>query len=478
MKYLQRLAKSFVLALSALPIVSILIGVGYFLQNPFFNKEELNLIIQLSKILILAGNIIIKNIPLLFVVGVSNGMAKDKEGTSVISGLISWFIFQTILSQNIINAYNENIDIYFNSNNLLLGIASGIIAAICYNKFKNIKFNELFSFFSGKRFVFIATSLITILISIILIFILPYINAIFMIFANFIKYLGALGSGIYGFLNRLLIPTGLHHILNIVFWFDILGINDLSNFWTLEAANSQVGMYMTGFYPITMFGLPAVALAIYNNSDTLNKKRVSKLLLTATICSFFTGITETIEFSFIFISPWLYFAHCILTAVSMIICYILPVRAGFTFSSGFIDLLFSSNVPSAKNIYYIFFIGIIFAFLYYFIFNLLIKKFNIKLLDVNSLENKDKNIDKKSADFKHMAEIILNGLGGAENIKLIDNCITRLRIEIKDISKVNEMKIKECEIIGIFYPTPNNIHIVIGNNAQFVGEQLKKICNK
>ena len=162
----------------------------------------------------------------------------------------------------------------------------------------------------------------------------------------------------------------------------------------------------------------------------------------------------------------------------MIICYILPVRAGFTFSSGFIDLIFSSNVPSAENIYYIFIIGIAFAFIYYFIFNLLIKKFNIKILDVNSLEDKDKNKDKNNIDFKRMAEVILNGLGGAENIKLIDSCITRLRIEIKDISKVNEMKIKECEIVGIFYPTPNNIHIVIGNNAQFVSEYLKKLCNK
>lgn len=476
MKYLQKLGKSFVLPISSLPIASILIGLGYFLQNIFINQQELNFILALAKILIISGNVIIENIPILFVIGVSMGMSKHRDGISIISGLISWFIFQTVLQPEIIQyVLNEtNQEFYFNSNNTLLAIISGIISANCYNKFRNIEFKESFAFFGGKRFVVIITTIITISLSIVLLFIWPFIDIIIIKFVEFIRYLGSFGAGIYGFLNRILIPTGLHHSLNIVFWFDTFGINDLGNFWLGNNINGQTGIFMTGFYPITMFALPVAALAMYNTAKEENKKHISKILLSAAICSFFTGVTETIEFAFIFISPWLYLIHSILTGISMFVCALFSVRAGFNFSSGFIDLIFSSTTPLANNIIYIIPIGLIFAILYYFIFKTLILKFNLKTLGRDSLVNEDEKED----DFKIMAEIIMEGLGGEDNIKTIDNCITRLRIEVKDTKYIDEEKIKECKISGIFYPSKTNIHIVVGQNAQFIANELKKLNKK
>lgn len=478
MSYLQKFAKSLILPISCLPIASILIGIGYFLKKPL-ERNEIEFLRIIAELLIVSGNAIIKSIPLLFALGVSVGMTKNNEGISALSGLISWIIFQAVLSPynlgEIFDDYSVNLS-FFHINNSFIGILSGLIASFSYNKFKNIEFSDFLSFFNGKRFVAIVTSFITLFFSAILLFSWPYIYMGLMKFANFITSLGAFGAGIYGFLNRFLIPTGLHHTLNSIFWFDVAGINDLGNFWTANGNVGEVGQYMTGFFPITMFALPAVALAMYKTSIKENKKDISKVLLTASICSFFTGVTETIEFAFIFLSPVLFIVHCVLTGLSMFISALLPFRAGLNFSGGFIDLILSSGTPMALNVWYVFPIGLGFAFLYYHIFRFLIIKLKLKTIGRDTInENYE---PKENSNFEYMAKTILEGLGGYKNIKSLDNCITRLRIEVFNPSKVDAEKIKSCKIAGIFYPSKRDIHIVIGNNAQFVAEKIKEMYTK
>ena len=470
MKYLQSLGKSFSFPISCLPISAMLIALGYFLEN-IYKFINIDIIIILANILFFTGETIITNLPLLFVIGISFGLAKEKDISAVLSGIICWFIFQKMLSYEymLVILGNENLDFFYNQNNILIAIISGIIASKCYNNFKDIKFNEIFAFFGGKRFVFIMSVLYSIICCIFLIFTLPFINTILLKIADIIRSTGAFGAGIYGFLNRILIPTGLHYTLNSIFLFDTIGINDMGNFWLGNDINGQTGIYMTGFYPITIFALPAVALAIYKTAKKENKSFIVKTLLIAGISSCLTGVTETIEFEIMFISPYLYFLHCLLTAFSMFLCAILPVRAGFSLSGGVLDLLFSSITPLAKNVLYIIPIGLLFFVIYYFLFKFIILKFNLKTMGRKEIEQ-----DKKEEKFSEMAKIIINGLGGFENIKTMDNCVTRLRIEIKDKNKIDENKIKECKISGIFYPTEKNIQIVIGNNVQFIANEIKK----
>lgn len=470
MKYLQKFGKSLAFPISCLPISTMLIGLGYFFQKINFNFFQI-----LSYILIFSGETIIKNLPLLFVIGVSFGLSKEKDISSVLSGIICWTIFQKMLTMEVMAFIlnKKNFEFYYDANNIFIAIISGIISSNCYNKFKNLKFNEVFSFFSGKRFVFIMSVLISISFSLILIILLPFISNLFQIVSNFIIKSGAFGAGLYGFFNRFLIPTGLHHTLNTVFLFDTIGLNDMGNFWLNNDLNGETGIYMTGFYPITIFALPASALAIYKTAKKENKKFIAKTLLISVISCALTGVTETIEFAFLTISPWLYFLHCVLTGLSMMICAIFPIRAGFSLSGGLIDLLFSVPTPLAKNIIYILPIGLIFSIIYYFLFKIIILKFNLKTIGRNDLIK-----DNKENDFILFAKNIIEGLGGEKNIKNIDNCVTRLRIEIENKDLINETKIKKCNVSGIFYPTEKNIHIVIGNNVQFIANEMKKILNK
>ncbi len=341
---------------------------------------------------------------------------------------------------------NKNLEILYNQNNILIAIISGTISSKCYNKFKDIKFNEIFAFFGGKRFVFIVSVLSSIICCIFLIFSLPFINLAFLKIAEAIRSTGAFGAGLYGFLNRLLIPTGLHYTLNSIFLFDTIGINDVGNFWLSNDINGQTGIYMTGFYPITIFALPAAALAIYKTAKKENKNFISKTLLIAGVSSCLTGVTETIEFEIMFISPYLYFLHCVLTGLSMFLCAILPIRAGFSLSGGALDLLFSLSMPLAKNIIYIIPIGFVFFIIYYLLFKFSILKFNLKTIGKKDIE------ENKKDDFLEMAKIIIDGLGGFANIKTIDNCVTRLRIAIycKWNKKFKNKKIKAKDFFSFY----------------------------
>ncbi|MEG0018346.1 MAG: PTS transporter subunit EIIC, partial [Hydrogenoanaerobacterium sp.] len=289
---------------------------------------------------------------------------------------------------------------------------------------------------------------------------------------------GAIGAGIYAFFNRLLIPVGLHHALNSVFWFDVAGVSDLTNFWAGTGVLGTTGMYMTGFFPVMMFGLPGAALAMYQTAKTKNKKIAAGLLGAAALCSFFTGVTEPLEFSFMFLAPVLYLIHALLTGVSAFVCALLPVRAGFNFSAGFVDWFLSFKAPMAQNPWIIIPIGLVFFALYYIIFRVVIVKMNLKTPgreDDDEVDEKEKKIVLSNSNYAAVAATILEGLGGKGNIASVDNCITRLRVEVKDYTLVDEKKIKAAGVAGVMRPGKTSVQVIVGTQVQFVADEMKKL---
>lgn len=314
----------------------------------------------------------------------------------------------------------------------------------------------------------------------ILLFIWPIIYGSLVAFGEAIISTGSIGAGIYAFFNRLLIPFGLHHALNSVFWFDVAGIDDIGKFWGNKPGGilGQTGMYMTGFFPVMMFGLPAAALAMYHTAKDNKKKFVAGLLMAASLSAFFTGVTEPLEFAFMFLAPGLYLVHAILTGISVAVCAALPVRAGFNFSAGFVDWFLSFKAPFAENPIWLIGIGLIVGLIYYVVFRFAITKFNLKTPGREDDEDvsEEMNVKLFNNNFTEVASIILEGLGGKENVVSIDNCVTRLRLEIKDYTQISEKIIKSTGIAGIIRPSKTSIQIIVGTQVQFVADELKKLC--
>ena len=298
MKFLQRLGKSLMLPVACLPVAGILVGIGYWIDPSGWGAGS-NVI---SNILYSAGSSIIDNMSVLFAVGVAVGMSKDQEGTSGLAGLVAWFIFQTILGKvapTIVGSVSWlDVTAFTKVNNQFIGILSGVIGALCYNRFAKTELPEFLGFFSGRRSVAIVTAGVALVICIPMIFLWPFIYGALVSFGEAMISLGPIGAGIYAFFNRLLIPVGLHHALNSVFWFDVANINDIARFWgspenVLWNGDFQVtGIYQTGFFPVMMFGLPAGALAMYFTAKSNKKKATAGILLAAALSSFFTGVTE------------------------------------------------------------------------------------------------------------------------------------------------------------------------------------------
>ena len=317
----------------------------------------------------------------------------------------------------------------------------------------------------------------SIVASIVLYFVWPIIYGALVAFGTSILGLGPVGAGIYAMLNRALIPLGLHHALNAVFWFDTAGINDLGLFWSGAdgAVKGVTGQYMTGFFPVMMFGLPAGALAMYHTAKDSKKKVAASLLMAGAVASIFTGITEPLEFSFMFMAPGLYLVHAILTGISVAICAALPFRVGFNFSAGFVDWLLSFKAPMAVNPWLLLPIGAAFAVVYYVLFRFVITKFDLKTPGREDDEEDEENIEIGNSDFELMATIILGGLGGKDNIKEIDYCATRVRVEVEDYTQVDEKKIKSSGVPGIVRPSKNTVQVVVGPKVQFVFDEIKKL---
>lgn len=479
MKYLQRLGKSLMLPVACLPVAAILMGIGYWIDPSGWGANNVA-----AAFLIKAGGALIDNMAILFAIGVGVGMSDDSDGTAGLAGLVSWLMITTLLSTDVV-AMLKGVDAsevpaaFGKIQTQFIGILAGLIGSACYNKFKNTKLPAALSFFSGKRCVAIVTAGASLIATLILFFVWPVVYGALVAFGETIISTGSIGAGIYAFFNRLLIPFGLHHALNSVFWFDVAGIDDIGKFWGTKPGGilGQTGMYMTGFFPVMMFGLPAAALAMYYTAKDNKKKIVAGLLLASGVSAFFTGVTEPLEFAFMFLAPGLYVVHAVLTGISVAVCAALPVRAGFNFSAGFVDWFLSFKAPFAENPIWLLGIGIIVAVIYYIVFRFAITKFNLKTPGREDDElNGEMNAHLSNDNFTEVASIILKGLGGKENIANIDNCVTRLRLEIKDHTLVNEKTIKSAGVAGIIRPSKTSIQIIIGTQVQFVADELKKLC--
>ena len=447
MKFLQKLGKALMLPVACLPICGILMGIGYALCPATMQGGEVTGIIQqIGYYLVKAGGALIDNMAILFAIGVGVGMSDENDGTGGLAALVSWLMITNLLSTanvSVIRTLSEDATLAFDKiQNPFIGIIAGIIGALCYNRFKSTKLPDWLSFFSGKRCVAIVAGVVSIIVSVVLLF------------------------------NRLLIPFGLHHALNNVFWFDTIGLGDLSNFWagmqtgdigtTGQEITWSLGMYMSGFFPCMMFGIPGAALAMVHTAKSNKKKVAIGLLSSAAIAAFVCGVTEPFEFGFMFLAPVLYLIYALLYAIFTVITVVVGFRAGFSFSAGLTDLVFSASLPAAQNTWMIIPLGI------------------AALKTPGREDDDDTDAEMKAVlandNFTDVARIILEGVGGKENVTSIDNCITRLRLEIKDYTKVDEKKIKSAGVAGVIRPGKNSVQVIVGTKVQFVADEFKKLC--
>ena len=487
MKFLQKLGKSLMLPVAVLPICGLLMGIGYFLCPSTMQGGTVEGLAQIiGFLLVKAGGALIDNMQILFVIGVAVGMADEPDGTPALAGLASWLMIQQLLSTGVVSTIMPNVVdgtteflAFSKISNPFIGILCGLIGAFSYNRFKNMQLPDFLAFFSGKRFVAMAAAVISIVASVVLLFVWPLVFGGLVALGKGIEGMGAFGAGLYAFFNRLLIPIGMHHALNNVFWFDTIGLGDLTNFWagkTSADVSWSLGMYMSGFFPCMMFGVPAAAAAMIATAK--NKKAAAGLLISTAICAFVCGVTEPFEFSFMFVAFPLYVVYAALYGIFTVITYYTGFRAGFSFSAGATDLLFSSQLPAANNIWMIIPLGIGAAIVFFVVFYALIKAFDFK---TPGREDEDENTDAEKKivlannNFTQVAAGVLAAVGGKENVKNVEYCATRLRFEIKDYTAVDEKAVKAAGAAGVVRPSKNACQVIIGTKVQFVYDELKKM---
>lgn len=480
--YMQKIGRALMVPVAVLPAAAILMGIGYWIDPNGWGGESAT-----AALLIKAGSAVIDNMSVLFAVGVAYGLSKDKDGAAALSGLVGFLVVTTLLSPDSV-AQIQSIPLLdvapaFNKiDNQFVGILVGVIAAELYNKFSQLQLHNALAFFSGRRLVPIIVSLVMMLLSFALLLVWPIIFTGLQSFGQYLSGLGDLGAGIYAFCNRLLIPVGLHHALNSVFWFDVAGINDIPNFLSGQsgidsgsAVIGQTGMYQAGFFPIMMFGLPGAALAIYVCAKTENREKIASIMLAASLSSFFTGVTEPIEFSFMFVAPILYVVHACLTGLSVYIAATMEWMAGFGFSAGLVDMVLSSKNPLAKQWYMLIAQGVAFFFIYFLLFMLL-----IKTLRLNTPGREDGNIvelqkSTKDSDNTELVQHYVSALGGMHNLHSVDACITRLRLTLKDRGLMKEAQLKALGAMGIVKLGDKNVQVIIGPQAESIAMRIKAL---
>jgi PTS system N-acetylglucosamine-specific IIC component len=485
--YLQKIGRALMVPVAVLPAAAILMGVGYWIDPNGWGGDS-----ALAAFLIKAGAAIIDNMSVLFAVGVAYGMSKDKDGSAALAGLVGFLVVTTLLSPGAVAQIKsiaiEDVPAAFGKiNNQFIGILTGVIAAELYNRFSSVELHKALAFFSGRRLVPIVTSVVMIVVSFILMAVWPVIYGGLVGFGESIVSLGSTGAGIYAFFNRLLIPIGLHHALNSVFWFNVAGINDIPNFLggqgTIDAAlaagksldqvKGVVGMYQAGFFPIMMFGLPGAALAIYHSAKKENKDKVASIMIAAAFASFFTGVTEPLEFSFMFVAPVLYVIHALLTGISVFIAASMQWMAGFGFSAGLVDMVLSSRNPLATQWYMLLVQGLVFFGLYYLVFRAVIVKFNLKT--PGREDDEAVPAQAQTTDRTELARQYLEVLGGQDNLVTIDACITRLRLTLKDRSIVDERKLKALGAAGVVKLGEQNLQVILGPLAEIIAGEMKAL---
>ena len=487
MKFLQKLGKSLMLPVAVLPICGLLMGIGYALCPSTMQGGTVEGLAQIiGFLLVKAGGALIDNMQILFVIGVAVGMADEPDGTPALAGLASWLMIQQLLSTGVVSTIMPNVVdgtteflAFSKISNPFIGILCGLIGAFAYNRFKNTQLPDFLAFFSGKRFVAMAAAVISIVASVILLFVWPLVFGALVALGNGIASMGAIGAGLYAFFNRLLIPIGMHHALNNVFWFDTIGLGDLTNFWagkTSADVSWSLGMYMSGFFPCMMFGVPAAAAAMIATAK--NKKAAAGLLISTAICAFVCGVTEPFEFSFMFVAFPLYVVYAVLYGIFTVITYYTGFRAGFSFSAGATDLVFSASLPAAEKTWMIIPLGIGAAVVFFVVFYALIKAFNFK---TPGREDEDENTDAEKKvvlannNFTEVAAGVLAAVGGKDNVKNVEYCATRLRFEIKDYTAVDEKAVKAAGAAGVIRPSKNACQVIIGTKVQFVYDERKKM---
>lgn len=489
LSYLQRIGRALMVPVAVLPAAAILMGIGYWIDPNGLGANS-----TIAALLFKSGAAIIDNMSTLFAIGVAYGLSKDKDGSAALTGFVGFLVVTTLCSPTafsmIMGVASEQVPAAFNKiNNQFIGILVGVLAAELYNRYSGVELPKALSFFSGRRLVPILTSFLMILVSFVLMYVWPFIYNVLVVFGENIKDLGSLGAGIYAFFNRLLIPVGLHHALNSVFWFDVAGINDIPNFLagakSLAAGMAEKGItgrYQAGFFPIMMFGLPGAALAIYHCARPENKAKVAGIMMAGAFAAFFTGITEPLEFSFMFVAPILYVIHALLTGFSVYIAAAMHWISGFGFSAGLVDMLLQSHNPLAVHWYMLIFQGLIFFGLYYVIFRFVINKFNLMTPgremtnEQQEVDAYDKDITISDKNITHEAYQYLAAVGGTDNLTVIDACITRLRLGVKTVDIVNDDLVKKLGASGIIRLNKHNVQIIVGTRAEMIAEAMKKIA--
>ncbi|MCO8050350.1 PTS transporter subunit EIIC [Proteus sp. G2658] len=496
LSYLQKIGRALMVPVATLPAAAILMGIGYWIDPVGWGSDN-----ALAALLIKSGAAIIDNMSVLFAIGVAYGMSKDKDGAAALTGFVGFLVVTTLCSPAAVSMIKglplEEVPVAFGKiNNQFVGILVGVLSAELYNRFSSVELPRALSFFSGRRLVPILTSFLMIIVAFILMYIWPVIYGGLVSFGESIKDMGALGAGIYAFFNRLLIPVGLHHALNSVFWFDVAGINDIPNFLAGQQAIDSglatvgvTGRYQAGFFPVMMFGLPGAALAIYHCARKENKAKVAGIMLAGAFAAFFTGITEPLEFSFMFVAPVLYVIHAFLMAISVYIAASMEWISGFGFSAGLVDMFLSSRNPLAVHWYMLIVQGIVFFFIYYGIFRFTITKFNLKtpgredeVIGDETADGYDEDIKTAPANSKEgiqqEARQYIAAIGGSDNLTGIDACITRLRLNVKDATVVNDAYAKRLGASGVIRLNKQSVQVIVGTRAELVANAMRDVLTQ
>ncbi|MBG3604845.1 PTS transporter subunit IIABC [Staphylococcus aureus] len=493
---LQRIGKALMLPVAILPAAGLLLAIGTAIQGealqhylPFIQNGGVQ---NVAKLMTAAGSIIFENLPMIFALGVAIGLAGG-DGVAAIAAFVGYIImnktmgdFLQVTPKNVTDpasGYASILGIPTLQTGVFGGIIIGALAAWCYNKFYNINLPSYLGFFAGKRFVPIMMATTSFILAFPMALIWPTIQSGLNAFST-----GLLDSNtgvavfLFGFIKRLLIPFGLHHIFHAPFWFEfgswknaageiIHGDQRIFIEQIREGAHLTAGKFMQGEFPVMMFGLPAAALAIYHTAKPENKKVVAGLMGSAALTSFLTGITEPLEFSFLFVAPLLFFIHAVLDGLSFLTLYLLDVHLGYTFSGGFIDYVLLGVLPNKTQWWLVIPVGLVYAVIYYFVFRFLIVKLKYK-----TPGHEDKQSQAVTASATELPYAVLEAMGGKANIKHLDACITRLRVEVNDKSKVDVPGLKDLGASGVL-EVGNNMQAIFGPKSDQIKHEMQQIMN-
>lgn len=482
--FLQKLGKSLMLPVATMPAAAILQGFGlidYEKDLPFGSVVGGFLNQYVAPFLNAGAGAIFGNLALIFAIGVAIGFAGD--AVAALSALIAYMVLKNVLEIVPLQFSFINDDVVLNMG-VLGGIFAGAWAAFLYKRYHNVKMPDWLGFFAGKRFVPIITAASTMVLAVFIGMIWSPVQDVISDFGNWVVSLGAIGAFVFGTANRLLIPIGLHHVINTIAWFQIgdftnaageIVHGDLTRFF---AGDKTAGMFMTGFFPIMMFALPGAALAFIHTAKPEKRKVVASIFIGSAIASFLTGITEPLEFSFMFVAPVLYVVHAFLTGLAGLLMYVLDVKLGFGFSAGLIDYLV--NMKQSTNAWILIPVGLAFFVLYYVLFRFIIVKFNLKTPGrEDDLEDDLQEVavgsGRGTVSSSSRAAKILENIGGPSNIRTIDACITRLRLNVNDDKAVKDAALKQLGASGVMRLGQGAVQIVFGPQSEQIKDDIKKL---